>query len=210
MSDPEQGWRWWAYVAGRCLANLPRAIRHPRPVVDALINLEREAAWPPEIRGAGPGSLTLAERLFLRWLCASRPLATAFEFGTGRGYTATLLAECGLTVHTLSLPGEVFCCFPNVVALSGDSTTFDFSSYQGAMDLVFVDGGHDAATVMSDTAAAYVMRAPRGVIVWHDCNIQHRDVWRVLCALRKDRPIVWVEGTHLAVDFGALYTGLLP
>lgn len=200
MSDPEHGWRWWAYVAGRCLANLPRAICHPRPVVDALINLEREATWPAEIRGAGLGSLTLAERLFLRWLCRGREGQSAFEFGTGQGATTALLADVGLKVWTLALSSVGVCCRSSVTRHVGDSRQFDFSPHLGRMGVVFVDGGHDYQTVLSDTVAAYLLRAPGGVIVWHDCNIQHRDIWRFLLTLRAGRPIVRVEGTRLAVD----------
>lgn len=207
-TDPEQGWRWWVYLAGRCWANLPHALANPAPVVDALINLERDVRWPAEIRGAGRTSLTLAERLFLRWLCQRNPAwQSAFEFGTGTGQTARLLADCGLKVWTLDLPRgpdrsgqQAPCCYPGITCLAGDSRNFDFSPYIGSMDLVFVDGGHDAETVLNDTISAYQLRRPGGVIIWHDCNVQHRDVWRLLLALRQGRPLVRVEGTRLALD----------
>src|SRR5437016_4920323 len=35
--------------------------------------------------------------------------------------------------------------------LTGNSTTFDFSAWRGSVDLAFIDGGHDLATVKSDT-----------------------------------------------------------
>lgn len=211
MSDPEQGWSWWAYIVGRCCANLPRAAWHPLELVDALINLERDVHWPAEIRGAGLGSLTLAERLFLRWLCTVKHPQLAFEFGTGRGWTTHLLAEYAPQVYTLDLPGRAdLPTRHGIHQLVGDSTEFDIRPFLGKMDLVFVDGGHDHRTVASDTVAAYRMRALGGVIVWHDCNIQHPDVWRFLKELRRSYPIIRVEGTRLAVDFGSLWTGPLP
>ena len=213
MSDPEHGWRWYAYLAGRCLANLPRAVRNPAPVVDALINLEREAAWTAELSGFDRiGSLTLAERLFLHWLCTHVPIRTAFEIGTGHGWTTRLLAEYAKEVYTLDLPGraDVSCRHPYVTCLAGDSMTFDFSPYEGRMDLVFVDGGHDRRTVEHDSAVAERLRTPRGVIVWHDCNIQHRDVWAFLRDLRTRIPIVRVENTRFAVKLGNGLLEALP
>lgn len=202
MSDPEQGWRWYAYLAGRCLSNLPRIVRDPRPVVDALINLEAAIKWPAEIRSWFPSqSLTLAERLFLRWLCQGRQGQSAFEFGTGTGSTAALLASCGLKVWSLDVESRAnVCCDPGIHLLDGDSKIFDFSPYLGTMDVVFIDGGHDYETVLADTISAYALRKPGGVIVWHDCNVQHPDVWRFLLALRKVRRIHRVEGTRLALD----------
>lgn len=211
MRDPEEGWRWWLYVAGQCVANLPRAVWHPLPVVDALINLKREAVWPAEIRGAGPGSLTLAERLFLRWLCSVKPMSAAFEFGTWRGWTTDLLAGYAQHVYTLSLHGPAYCCRPKVTCLFGDSLTFDFSPYKGQMDLVFVDGGHDWKTVASDSMAAEALRKPDGVIIWHDCNVQHRDVWKFLQQRRGwGASTLRVEGTRLAVDLGPMWTYGFP
>ena len=41
--------------------------------------------------------------------------------------------------------------------LTGNSTTFDFSPWHGSVELVFIDGGHDYATVQSDTENAFRM-----------------------------------------------------
>lgn len=54
--------------------------------------------------------------------------------------------------------------------LTGDSTTFDFAPWKDSMDLVFIDGGHDLATLQSDTDSALDMArsdAP-ACIAWHD------------------------------------------
>jgi hypothetical protein len=54
--------------------------------------------------------------------------------------------------------------------LSGNSLAFDFSPWQDSIDLVFVDGGHDYATVRKDTESAlYMLRKKEpGCIFWHD------------------------------------------
>src|SRR5262245_41486571 len=54
--------------------------------------------------------------------------------------------------------------------LTGDSKEFNFSKWHSSMDLVFVDGGHDVATVKSDTenALRLVRRDKPSCIFWHD------------------------------------------
>ena len=54
---------------------------------------------------------------------------------------------------------------PRIRQLLGDSTTFDFTPWHGAIDFVFIDACHDYAFAKSDTANALRL-APRGVIVW--------------------------------------------
>ncbi|HLH08241.1 MAG TPA: class I SAM-dependent methyltransferase [Terriglobales bacterium] len=57
-----------------------------------------------------------------------------------------------------------------IKTLTGDSTKFDFSPWKGSVDLVFIDGGHDFATVKSDTENAFrLMRPDRlSCVMWHD------------------------------------------
>ena len=38
----------------------------------------------------------------------------------------------------------------------------------GKAEFIFIDGGHDAPVVTSDTLKALEMVSPDGVIVWHD------------------------------------------
>lgn len=52
--------------------------------------------------------------------------------------------------------------------LIGDSASFDYSPYAGAMDMVFVDGSHSYDYVINDTQQALKMLRPGGVVVWHD------------------------------------------
>lgn len=67
--------------------------------------------------------------------------------------------------------GEAFSGTPEggrVTQLWGDSATFDFSPYEGKMDVVFVDGAHSYSYVSSDSRAAMRMITERGAIVWDD------------------------------------------
>jgi hypothetical protein len=84
--------------------------------------------------------------------------------------------------------------------LFGDSMTFDFSPYCGKIDLVFIDGGHSLECVTKDTESALSMLSDRGVIAWHDFNVQHRDVYRFLREFAKTRKTYWVAGTRLALS----------
>jgi predicted O-methyltransferase YrrM len=55
-----------------------------------------------------------------------------------------------------------------IETLLGDSATFDFSPYEGRMDVVLVDGAHSYDYVRSDTENALRMLSPTGAIIWDD------------------------------------------
>lgn len=94
-----------------------------------------------------------------------------------------------------------------IVELFGDSRTFDFNPYAGRMDLVFIDGNHSAAYVRSDTENAFRMLTERGVVIWHDFDyIIHRDIFKYLNALSRERRVYAVRGTRFAV-FGRDFQG---
>lgn len=82
--------------------------------------------------------------------------------------------------------------------LLGDSTSFDFSSFHNTINFVFIDGGHSLRCVRSDTENAFKMLTKSGIIVWHDFNVQHRDVYMYLCNLSKTHKLYWIENTRLA------------
>lgn len=91
-----------------------------------------------------------------------------------------------------------------VTQLWGDSTAFDFTPLLGRMNLVYVDGGHDARTVAKDSARAFALLDPArpGVVVWHDDqNPAHPDVGAHLDELARDREIFHVAETWLAFSF---------
>ena len=82
----------------------------------------------------------------------------------------------------------------------GDSATFDYEPFAGAVDLVFVDGAHTYEYVRSDSRNALRMLAPAGVIVWDHCNYQNPGVSKALHELHEAGTEVYrVHGTRLAV-----------
>jgi predicted O-methyltransferase YrrM len=89
-----------------------------------------------------------------------------------------------------------------VVELFGDSKTFDFSSYYGNIDLVFIDGCHSHEYVRCDTENAFKMLSKNGVIIWHDYDyVIHRDVFDYLNYLVKTQKqeIYFIKNTRLAI-----------
>lgn len=85
--------------------------------------------------------------------------------------------------------------------IEDESLRFDSSQYHGSMDLVFVDGGHDHATLDADTRNAFLM-APNGCIAWHDYdNPEYPDVKQFLDALNK--PVFHVEESRMCFWFAS-------
>jgi len=89
-----------------------------------------------------------------------------------------------------------------ITQLYGDSATFDYSPWLGAMGLVFVDGSHTYEYVINDTDAAFrLLRPEGGIILWHDYG-EWIGVTKALNELRKKRPeleLRHIRGTSLVV-----------
>ncbi|MCD6059709.1 MAG: hypothetical protein K0S16_20 [Moraxellaceae bacterium] len=86
--------------------------------------------------------------------------------------------------------------------LRGNSTKLDVAGkgYAGIFDLAFIDGGHDTATITSDTVKALEMIGDSGVIVWHDYNSTiHSDVTDFLRGFSADHVVLHVQSTMLAL-----------
>lgn len=91
-----------------------------------------------------------------------------------------------------------------VTKLTGDSTRFDFGPLQGKMNFVYVDGGHDARTVASDTRHAFELLDPArpGAVAWHDDGNPHfPDVAACLDQVGRERDVFHVGDTMLAFAF---------
>jgi SAM-dependent methyltransferase len=152
-------------------------MRHVRPGV--LLDLV--AGQPVSVPMPGRGQNYLLETYLL--IAAARLVKAKkiFEFGTFKAHTTLNLARnTEAEVYTLDLNGaprtlDQFGNFgPYAVRavrfLVGDSRTFNYSSFVGSMEFVFVDGCHDYDTVLSDTVNAFRLLKPDGpaVVAWHD------------------------------------------
>lgn len=83
--------------------------------------------------------------------------------------------------------------------LRGNSTTFDFGPYRGAIDFVFIDGGHTYEVVESDTRHALEMIRPGGLILWHDYDEHWPGLMRSLNELSKTRKLYHYLGTSIVL-----------
>jgi glycosyltransferase involved in cell wall biosynthesis/tetratricopeptide (TPR) repeat protein/predicted O-methyltransferase YrrM len=86
-----------------------------------------------------------------------------------------------------------------VLFATADSLTYDFGRL-GPLDFAFIDGGHDAAHVLSDTLKAYGQLAPGGCLVWHDIDnpVAWVEVRQALEAITFAEPVYHVAGTMVA------------
>jgi predicted O-methyltransferase YrrM len=83
--------------------------------------------------------------------------------------------------------------------IMGNSLTEDLSRFY-PMDFIFIDGGHDEATVTADTVNAFKMVGPGGCVAWHDYkNPRYPELTAYLESLPQ-RPVA-VGDTMLAFWF---------
>lgn len=173
------------------------------------------------------GFLPLQELLTLAAICRHMNPQTVFEIGTYRGGSTLILAmhaAANATLYTLDLPAPdtatqypldigAIAGKPFVVGeryrgtelekcihqLYGDSAAFDFTSYYGAVDLVFIDGNHNYENVKLDSAHAFKMLRPNGVIIWDDYHVSYGPgVIRALHDIT-DKHLFQISGTRFAV-----------
>ena len=153
-----------------------------------------------------------------------------FEFGTFRGGTTLrLAANTEAEIFTFDLPPQghpdfsdqrmddpdldVYPETPGVRFLNtpyaqrihqiyGDSQAFDFSTYFGTMDFVFVDACHHFEFALRDSMNAFKMIRPGGTIVWHDYAEWAPGVMRALKTVCQRYPLFHISGTSLVVYNG--------
>lgn len=89
-----------------------------------------------------------------------------------------------------------------VKQLYGDSLKTDFSAFKNSIDFCFVDGGHSYIHLENDSRNAMSMLTGRGVIVWHDYNTQHRDIFKFLNRFSQSHKLFHIKETRLVVYFG--------
>lgn len=167
-----------------------------------------------------PFELPYGERLVLAGLLEQLKPGKIFEFGTFTGSTTTLIADLSpeaSQIYTLDLPddalieagidpkeiGSWFNGNPayegKINQLKGFSREFDFSEFEGEMDLIFVDGSHEYDDVLSDSRNALRMLAPGGIILWDDYHPPCLPVAAAIDDLAKEVSIKRIAQTRLAI-----------
>jgi predicted O-methyltransferase YrrM len=178
--------------------------------VDALFPGFSEASVTFSRIPLGDWSVVPTEQLVLaKLVCAMAP-TRVLEVGSFRGYTARVLAE-NAPAHT------------SITALDPDERHGEayegtnasrrierivgsFEEHRGDVryDFIFLDADHTKSAVEKDTATAFALLAPGGVLVWHDyadwgwLNEENR-VPEVLNELAKSTFILRLPGTLSAI-----------
>ena len=97
--------------------------------------------------------------------------------------------------------------------LIGNSTTFDFSAWKRSIDFVFIDGGHDYATVKSDTENAIkltVLDKP-SCIMWHDYRSwEYPALTCYLDEFSEEHQIFHIQDTTLCAWFNDPSDSIVP
>ena len=159
-----------------------------------------------------------AERFVLDVLIRYLRPQTVIEFGTYRGSTTNLMARAvGFSgvVHTFDLPrsgnvdpaddpigAEINGTEPGarIVQHREDTTTFDFSEFEGKADLVLIDASHVEADVLRDSHTALRLLSERGVIVWDDYHAGQLGVVRAINEFAQTHEVCHIRWTRLAAS----------
>jgi methyltransferase family protein len=86
---------------------------------------------------------------------------------------------------------------PRIEQIFADTTEYDYARFHNAVDLVFVDAGHDYRLVRSDSRNALEMLRPGGVIFWHDYHYTQWGVYTWLNELAGKLPLKNIQNTSL-------------
>jgi predicted O-methyltransferase YrrM len=195
----------------------------------ALTRIYRhELILPPRQFLMQPGMQTIDGLFFLVSLAKELPARVLFEIGTYTGLTAWCLARNlpDAAVNTLDIPpgetprfeleksdlhraGSMPMAYELLESANGvrqhwgDSASFDFSSWHGACDLIYIDGAHSEPYAESDTSNALEMLSSSGAIVWDDYWRLSPGVVTVLHRRRDELELFRVPGTRLVVHFAS-------
>jgi len=112
---------------------------------------------------------------------------------TSRSFTAHSITEPYKTGHLI----DRFAIREQTNTYWGDSAIFDFSSFEGAIDLFFVDGAHTEDYVAGDSCRAFECIASDGWVLWHDCFTPQ--VLKVLKQIAQSTKVYQIRGTDLAL-----------
>jgi hypothetical protein len=195
---------------------------------------------PFEMANDGVGSASYFHALAA--ICAASNPTQIVEFGTFLGIgTATMALNCGAQILTIDLPdtswgreidalnqvdsglvdqsrNRVGCYYKGkpfgdrITELRCDSRSLDLRQHITRADLCLVDGGHSHECISTDTANAFRVIGPDGIIIWDDYFWLYPEVVKYLNQLSKTVPsLVKIKGTNLVVfrKSGSGVNGLL-
>jgi hypothetical protein len=76
--------------------------------------------------------------------------------------------------------------------------------------MIFVDGGHDLKTILSDTKNSNIIAKKNAIIFWHDYNSKiHTSVSKFINKYGKNKNIYHIENTMLVFQLQGKFKKLL-
>lgn len=175
------------------------------------------------------GMLPSEEAFALIAILVAEDPKTVLEIGTFMGHTTEAIAENLLNgiVHTVDLP-EGFSSEPSptsslpkddfhlisqrivgreykgkpyekrIVQHFADTATWDFRE-AGSPTFFFIDGSHTYEYCRNDSEKCFSLCRGNGAFLWHDCDIAHPGVVKLLSEWKnKGRNVVRIRGSSLA------------
>jgi predicted O-methyltransferase YrrM len=216
---------WRAKIAAARMAS-----DHPFALLETELSRFLSPDLPPVLVGpvaSAHANVSEAELLAICALVVQLNARRVFEIGTYDGRTTLAMARNvgpGAHVYTLNLPpdfegahvpaddaalarvvpsGARFRGTPEaarITQLWGDSSAFDFSTFRGTMDLVFIDGAHTAEFVEGDTRTARsLIRVEGGLVLWHDATRYGVVEYLERAVYQDGLPLRVIRGTSLGV-----------
>ena len=175
------------------------------------------------------GMLPTEQAMALLAILVAEEPSVVLEIGTFMGHTTRQMAESlhTATIHTVDLPesfdaegnvagelpkddfhlikarkvGREYQGTPEAARIKqhfGDTATWDFAN-AGKPTFFFIDGSHTYEYCKSDSEKAFAVCGGRGVFLWHDCDVVHPGVERLVSEWRAmGRDIRRIAGTPLA------------
>jgi hypothetical protein len=159
--------------------------------------------------------LPLAEVLTLAAIGRHLKPRRIFEIGTHTGSSTLVMAinvpdETEILTLDLQPSETVGSAYRHtqyssrIQQLYGNSKTFDYTPFLGKVDFVFIDADHTYEGVKSDTAKAFELLRPGGVIVWDDyrwldVHVECVGVTLFLNQLGKTRSVFNIAGARFGI-----------
>jgi len=167
----------------------------------------------PELLFPFPTALSVSplELAILALLVRNLKPKRVIEFGTAEGRTTVNLAlylPPDGEVVTIDLPprsgassaghlGSGQAVEGRIKQLLGDVTQFDWTPYERSAEFVFCDACDLYEGFAKETAAAFRVVQPGGIVLWHDYGFV-RDRTKFLNELGRKLPVKHIEGTTVA------------
>jgi len=94
--------------------------------------------------------------------------------------------------------------------LKFNSLDFEGKNYKNQFDMIFIDGGHDLKTILSDTKNSNIIAKKNAIIFWHDYNSKiHTSVSKFINKYGKNKTIYHIENTMLVFQLLGKFKKLL-